>query len=480
MKKVSRAGRSAGAVLLVLLLVLFVRLLEGPRVLHAGVAPPHGADSPQVLVGLFRAKSVTFRSGGKWFLATSAGEKISLNPGNSLTLAASGQRISWEVQGTGAKGTSAGNILVSPASPEGPFISVSSSGGSSATFSAYRGSMVVLNDGGNLLVANAVAMEEYVQSVVGAEMIDSWPLEAARAQAVAVRSYAAYKTGLRKDTLQRDYVGSFSYLRPEDVLIWATDQVYRGIAEETERTIAAASSTRGEILTYQGLPAATYYHADAGGMTEDPCYVWGRSVPYLVPVVEVPHESPHSSWEVVLMPSDLSGALERLGTSHAGTPDTVRGLEQGVSGRWFTILVGSGDASCVVRGTDLRSVLPQIKSTLFSAYVLGGGREVTGSLSAGMCFSVAGAQGARTDVHLGSSYVIGGFGGPAPLSESGGTAVLSGLRSDGAPRILLQGAGWGHGVGLSQWGAREMALMGKDAWDILELYYPGLMPEKWW
>lgn len=471
------------ALLVVLSLVVYTRAGGNSPVLFAGGALPRESKSPQVLVGLFRTKSLTLRSGGNWSLTTPSGEKVSLKPGNSLTLSVSGSKIAWEVTGSGArKGTAGGNLLVSPASPQGPFVSVVSAEGAGAAYAyaSFRGSMIAMVDSGSLLVANAVDIEDYVQSVVGGEMIDSWPLEAARAQAVAVRSYAAYKTGLRKGATDRDYVGVFSSLRPEDVLIWSHDQVYRGIGEETDRTISATLSTRGEILTYQGLPAAAYYHADAGGMTEDPCYVWGRGVPYLVPVAEPPHESPHSFWSVDLTPGDLALAADRLGVHLSGPPDVLRGLEQGVSGRWFTVLLGSGPGACPVRGTDLRAVLPQVKSTLFSAYVVGGGRATEGSLSTGMRFSVAGSEGVLSGVHLGSSFVIGRSNGPLPVHLPQAVAVLSEARIEGSQRVVLEGSGWGHGVGLSQWGARGMALEGKDAWEILGLYYPETTPDKWW
>ncbi|HHY44896.1 MAG TPA: SpoIID/LytB domain-containing protein [Firmicutes bacterium] len=478
------AWRTLCVELLVFLLAACVMAGGRSQVLFAGGEQQGETRSPQVLVGLFRTKSVTLRSSGSWSLTSPTGERVSLKAGSSLTVSASGSRIAWEISGGGQKGSSGGNILISPASPQGPFISVVSAEGAGSSYSStsFRGSIIVMADAGSLLVANAVDMEEYVQSVVGGETIGSWPLEVARAQAVAVRSYAAYKTGLRKDTLDRDYVGVFSALKPEDVLIWTSDQVYRGIGEETGQTVTAALSTRGEILTYQGLPAATYYHADAGGMTEDPCYVWGKGVPYLVPVAELPHESPHSFWTVTLTPHDLAMAADRLGVLLPGSPDVLRGLEQGVSGRWFRVLLASASAAEPVRGTDLRAVLPQVKSTLFSAYAVGGGRVTEGFLSTGMSFSVAGAEGVRSDVHLGSSYVIGSSGEalPLPLPESQPVTALSAQVSDGPPSVILQGSGWGHGVGLSQWGARGMALMGHDSWEILGLYYPETTPDKWW
>ncbi|HHX27750.1 MAG: SpoIID/LytB domain-containing protein [Bacillota bacterium] len=482
-KKKAAAGlwRAVLVVTFVLYLALHVGSPEATPALLAGGSSPSGPTSPEVLVGLFRTQSVSFGCGGNWSLTCSNGERVSLKAGSSLTLDASGSRITWTVSGgSPVKSTESGNLLVSPASPDGPFISVTAAqgAGTSYRFMTFRGSMVVMVDEGGLLVANAIDMEEYVQSVVGGEVIDSWPVETFRAQAVAVRSYAAHKTGLRRDWPDRDYVSVFASLRPEDVLIWSHDQVYRGIGEETAATRSATLSTRGQVLTHGGLPAATYYHSDAGGMTEDPCYVWGRGVPYLVAVEEPPHESPHSSWTVTLKPEDLTAAADRLGLSLPGPVDALRGLERGVSGRWFTVSLGSGSDFAPVRGNDLRAVLPQIKSTLFSAYTVGGGRPTEGSLSSGMCFSVAGSAGVVHGVHLGSSYIAGKSGEPLPPPDD--VTVLSETRAGSPPYVVLQGSGWGHGVGLSQWGARGLALEGRDAREILNLYYPSTTLEQWW
>lgn len=471
--------RTVAGVLVTLFCVLYGGTSGDPPAISAGGTYPAGSQPPQVLVGLFRTKSVTFGCGGNWSLTGPQGARVSLKATSTVVLRASGTGISREIRGSG-KTTESGPVCISPDSKTGPFISIMEAEGAGASFrfATFRGSMIVMPDGGELLVANVLDMEEYVQSVVGGELPDSWPIESARAQAVAVRSYAAHKTGLKRSSLDRDYVSAFASLKPEDVLIWSQDQVYRGIDEETATTIAATLSTRGQLLTYQGTPAAAYYHSDASGMTEDPSYVWGRGVPYLIAVAEPPHESNHSFWTVTLGMDDLALVANCLDVSLGGPFDSLRGLERGVSGRWFTLSLGAGPHRAPVRGNDLRVVLPQVKSTLFSAWMVGGGRAIEGSLSTGMSFSVAGSSGIRDGVHLGSSYIMGAGGEPVPPPEA--VSVLSGAAIEGPPEVVLQGSGWGHGVGLSQWGARGMALDGHDAREILNLYYPLTTLEQWW
>lgn len=454
----------------------------GPQVL-AGGDPLPGMSPPQILVGLFRAASASFTCEGSWTLTGPKGEEINLPPEATVALRPFGSGIAWETSGAGSeKGTLAGNARLSIGSPQdGPFIAVRSQGGASTSFEGktFRGSMVIMAEGDQLLVANALDFEDYIQSVVGGEIPDSWPMEVNRAQAIAARSFAAYRTKLTPVEIRRDYEKAFGLLRPGDVLIWASDQVYRGICEETAATVEAASSTRGQILTYDGQPIAAYYHSDAGGMTEDPLYVWGgRSIPYLSAVSEEPHESPHASWTVDLSPAQLAAALRQLGLPVEGQPEAISGLQGGNSGRWISLTVRSSFEKVTVRGTDLRRVLPQVKSTLFSAYSVGGGKTTTGSLCSGLRYSVAASDGIHSGVRLAEATAVGRSGETASLGQ--GAAVVSGLKAEGPTAIVLEGAGWGHGVGLSQWGARGMALTGRDARSILMFYYPGTTSEQWW
>src|SRR5437588_12105622 len=97
-------------------------------------------------------------------------------------------------------------------------------------------------------------LERYVRGVVSAEMPSSWPAAALEAQAVASRTYAltAHAGGSRFDV--------YSDTR---------SQVYRGAAAETPQTNAAVAATAGQIVVYAGRPAATYFFAGSGGMTEN-------------------------------------------------------------------------------------------------------------------------------------------------------------------------------------------------------------------
>jgi peptidoglycan hydrolase-like amidase len=112
----------------------------------------------------------------------------------------------------------------------------------------YRGRVLILARNG-LSVINYVDLEEYLYSVVGAEMYAHWPASALQAQAVAARSYAVTK---RIRPVDRYY----------DLGTTERHQVYKGVRSEQPTTRAAVNATRGQILTYKGGVVLTQYAAN--------------------------------------------------------------------------------------------------------------------------------------------------------------------------------------------------------------------------
>jgi len=236
------------------------------------------------------------------------------------------------------------------------------------------------------------------------------------------------------------------------------------------------------VLTYNAMPAATYYHADASGMTEDVRYVWGGDVPYLRAVAEVSHVSPHTFWVVPFTEEAFLGAMGKLGLK--GTPRVVYGVLPGISGRWGQVVLLTSSGEVKVKPTDFRNATG-LKSMLFSCYVTGGSTGTLGFLNPGLDIYVEGQNGIIV-AKAGSAKCLSGNGlvqifppgawalGGEP-SVSGGTAPVQSPVS-----FVFIGKGYGHGVGLSQWGARAMALEGRSYADILMHYYPGTKLEQWW
>lgn len=126
-------------------------------------------------------------------------------------------------------------------------------------------------------------LEEYVYGVLAAEMPASFHEEALKAQAVAARTYALYQSLAQKHETA-DVCGDSTccqaYITQEELdARWENDAAFY-----TEKLRRAVSATDGEILTYDGAPAATVYHASSVGSTRSAAEVWGNQIPYLVAV----------------------------------------------------------------------------------------------------------------------------------------------------------------------------------------------------
>jgi stage II sporulation protein D len=204
----------------------------------------------------------------------------------------------------------------------------------------YRGTIEVIPDGGGLTAINVIDLDPYLKGVVAGEMPSSWPLEALKVQAVAARTYAL---ATRKTT------GSFDQY-PD-----TRSQVYKGVVGESASSNAAVDQTAGEILTYAGVPAVTYYFSTSGGHTENVEYsfVGSLSKPWLVGVPDpYDHHSPYHRWQATFSAATLDRAL--------GAPGKfvrLKALQRGVSPRVVRAEVIGTRGRRTVSGPQVRAAL---------------------------------------------------------------------------------------------------------------------------
>jgi stage II sporulation protein D len=147
---------------------------------------------------------------------------------------------------------------------------------------AYRGTFTVTSDGSKVTLVNTVPLEQYLYGVVPSEMPKTWNAGALEAQAVAARSYA----------LATRKTGAF------DVYPDTRSQVYGGVSAESPSATAAVDATSGQVLTYNGKIATTYFFSSSGGRTAAVADVWKSApIPYLVSVPD-PYDtiSPYHNW----------------------------------------------------------------------------------------------------------------------------------------------------------------------------------------
>ena len=298
---------------------------------------------------------------------------------------------------------------------------------------AYRGAMEFIKSPTQwgITAINVVPTEQYLYGVVGKEMSPSWSLEALKAQAVAARTYAVS----HKNYYQK---------RGFDMLDDTHSQTYAGINGEAPSVRQAVDVTNGEILTYGGKPIDAFFSATAGGWTENSENVWGNKIPYLRGVADPSDQMPAYRWAVTVSPerlaSNLAAAGKGVGTVHSITLSPLakrpmRVADRGVSGRVLSLTVNGSGGSVKITGNSFQDIF-DLRSTLFDFYQ-GGGTPPDpdrGAVSRGATFAV----------------------------------------KAGMP-ITIYGFGWGHGLGMSQYGAYQMAKThGTDAAyyrTILSHYY---------
>jgi len=260
--------------------------------------------------------------------------------------------------------------------------------------SHYMGDIEVWKGENGLYLINELPLEQYVESVVAAEVGTNWENEALKAQAVISRTYAVSR--MLANGHQKFHITST-----------VLHQVYKGNQSQIQITYAVRD-TAGEILTHNGKSIEAFYHSTSGGMTEDPEEVFAKSYPYLKPVKSSCEISPYWIWERKIPIAEIEKAMNIKGlktmTIHSRT----------TTGRVRELIINSGEGKSVIKATELRKLLgwSRLPSTNYQIKVNG-------------------------------------------------------------TSITFEGKGYGHGVGLCQWSALQMAKEGKNYREILSYFYPG-------
>jgi SpoIID/LytB domain protein len=186
-----------------------------------------------------------------------------------------------------------------------------------------------------------VPLEAYVRGVLANEMSSSWPPAALEAQAVASRTYAL-----------TSHAGGAKF----DVYADDRSQVYRGKASETPQTNLAVKDTAGQVVTYAGQPAITYFFASSGGMTEDvqDAFPGAAPEPWLRAVPDPFETGPLHSWNVTL---SFATAAHDLHGLVRGSFLGIEVLRRGYSPRIVSAAVLGSKGARTVTGDELASRL---------------------------------------------------------------------------------------------------------------------------
>ncbi len=360
----------------------------------------------------------------------------------------------------------------------------------------YRGNFRIIGAEGGITLVNVLDLEDYLRGVIKMEIDPGWHPEAVKAQAVVSRTYA-----LRSILQNR---GKNGYDLQDSMM----SQVYRGMNAEDKRADQAVSATRGIVVRHGGDLAFTPFHSDSGGATADVSTVWGGTMPYLRGVSEpFPSVSPNAEWEARLSSAQVENALRQAGAD-VGSIIELKIGDKDLFGRARTLIAVGSRGTQTVKSHAFRMAAGStlIKSTFLtidSALKTGAsaaGHPPASSPSSGWKIPVKDVPTSDTPMSPAEERQL------TALTEQGvfnaeelmdmlmnpnrrKGYLIRALRtsrpdvpppSASAPAaspagtLIFRGKGWGHGVGLSQWGAKALAEKGWDYKKIILHYFPGV------
>ena len=208
-----------------------------------------------------------------------------------------------------------------------------------AGYGTFRGALSGVASGSVLNVVNDVGLEDYVRGSVPAEVFPSWPREALKSMAVAVRSIAVTTD-----------VGGDGYELYSDT----RTQLYEGVRVEAASSDRAVKETRGEVVTYHGDPIQAVYFSTSGGQTESG-FLGAPDVPYLQSVNDpFDHYSPLHRWTLRFSQAEMDSRLDPF---VEGRLRRIKVTDRGDSPRInYARLIGSA-GNAPIRGDTLRSAL---------------------------------------------------------------------------------------------------------------------------
>ncbi len=336
----------------------------------------------------------------------------------------------------------------------------------------YRGTFEVFPRDGRFIVVNTVETRPYLISVVGTEIPTEWHRQALAAQAIAARTYLLRHLGSH---------GEYDLEGDEQ------DQAYGGFRGEVPASERAVADTEGLVLTYRGAVVDAFYSANAGGQTEASEDVWITPLPYLRSVPSPGDTAALSSWwgassyewtKEYTEPA-LRRQLQRFGIN-VGTLEAIDVVERGAGGGVVRARIRGSAGTRDVLKDSTRGVFSLRSSSFSAAFRPSNERELVGlpnDATDSPLQNVTKRDRIAELEGIGAERVASVL--AVQSTSSDGAAVVSGLAPTKAlyrlpARIVFSGRGFGHRVGMSQWGMQGMALAGAGFTEILRHYYRGI------
>ncbi len=328
----------------------------------------------------------------------------------------------------------------------------------------YRDYIRLVSKNNEIVVINHVKLENYLYGVVPAEMPATFPIEALKAQAIASRSFAL--SNIKKHSAEGFNLCDTTHC-----------QVYSGYEYEKPSTNLAVDETKNIFAYHNGKVIEAIFHSTSSGFTEDSVNVWGGDLPYLRSVEDsFSNESPYSNWSFSININELNknlissginiGDLQRIEIVDATSTEKVNKVK--VVGTKGEQIIGGTEFRNIVGATKFRSSWFNIKGSNMNA-------------SSNEVYAISGNMLRPQTIDISKAYIV-------DANEKKTVTRGTVNRAMGKDRIeslgefypttfseiVIEGKGFGHGVGMSQFGAKKMAELGYNYEEILKYYYTGI------
>ncbi|WP_342560420.1 SpoIID/LytB domain-containing protein [Psychrobacillus sp. FSL W7-1457] len=329
--------------------------------------------------------------------------------------------------------------------------------------SQYRGSFNVVKSGTNVQIVNRLDLENYLKGVIPNESFASWHLEALKAQTIAARSYTLSKAGILSNTTK--------------------DQMYKGYTSEHKNTNAAVDATKDLVVKYKGKLVEAFYFSTSGGKTANIGDVWDSTqVPQFISVDDSIEQSPYKNWSVQI---PVTNILTKFGFSRADQLLDIKLTKGGANGEVtaVTAVTSAGEKTITGNETVMRNVFldasnKSLKSSWFDVAFTkptgGGVNDITVQQANGTT-PVDSLTGVSVQTANGIVTIPEGA---VSIQTSSGTVNTDTVQT-GIQSVTVNGKGYGHRIGMSQYGAKARAEAGWTYDRILKHYYQGVTIEKY-
>ena len=367
----------------------------------------------------------------------------------------------------------------------------------------YRGYLNAFRKNTTLTPVNTLPMEDYLYSSVASEMPSSWHAEALKAQSVASRCYAYSKLGAHGDN---------GY----DLCSSDHCQIYLGLKQEKESATNAVNATAGLVAYYEDELINATFFSSSGGATDDSENVWINALPYLRGVSDT-YDVTGKEWSRTFTLAELTN-IASLNNYAIGSVTGVEISNTSSSGRVQELIIKGTAGNKTLAKEEIRTFFSKstggsLESRYFrldqfgvsvastsantnqnaavststvssNLYVRGDGRSAQRDTD---IISIINGSGDNISVAYFDNVSLqsssGQYNMPVSVSadrntpssaNSGVVATVSGGLASSGSSVTFAGKGWGHGVGLSQHGAKGMAEAGFTFEQILKHYYSGV------